>query len=198
MSDLVPATDIEQIVGAPRHTTMHIGRAVSSEETVYILHSQECRDSGIDLRECPLSIALDLGIELPSWTGYEDRPVALGVIHERLVPLVDLAEGSAGTAADATYEHHFVTNDGAIFNLIEGEDGGTYWGYDHVKPETFIAEVNKWLTHCGIEDDDLAPPTTKVEHLWARANGETGDFELREPTMTESDAELFPVTRVWL
>jgi hypothetical protein len=95
MSNLVPPEDIERIVGMPRHSTMHIGRAISSEETVYVLHSQQCKDSGIDLRECPLSVALDRGIELSSWTNYEDRPVALGIIHDRLVPLVDLAANPA-------------------------------------------------------------------------------------------------------
>lgn len=91
MSDLVPTSEIEQIVGAQRHATMHIGRAISSEETVYILHSHECKDSGIDLRDCALSLALDNGIDRSQWDGYEDRPVALGIIHDRLVPLVDLA-----------------------------------------------------------------------------------------------------------
>ncbi len=90
MSDLVPATEIEQIVGADRHATMHIGRADSSDEMVYILHSHECKDSGIDLRDCNLSLALDNGIDRSQWDGYEDRPVALGIIHDRLVPLVDL------------------------------------------------------------------------------------------------------------
>lgn len=91
MTDLVSPDDIERIVGAERHDAMHIGRAVSSEETVYILHSQQCKDSGIDLRECRWSLALDKGIDLNQWDGYEDRPVALGIIRDRLVPLVDLA-----------------------------------------------------------------------------------------------------------
>lgn len=91
MSDLVAPQVIERIVGMRRHETMHIGRAVSSEEIVYILHSQQCKDSGIDLRDCQLAQALDRGIEAPSWDGYEDRPVALGIVRDRLVPLVDLA-----------------------------------------------------------------------------------------------------------
>lgn len=90
MADLVPTEDIERIVGSCRHQTMHIGRAISSEETVYILHSRQCKDSGIDLRDCRLSLALDNGIDRSQWDGYEDRPVALGIIHHRLVPLVDL------------------------------------------------------------------------------------------------------------
>lgn len=95
MSDLVSPKSIERIVGASRHATMHIGRAISAEETVYILHSQTCKDGGIDLRDCPLSLALDRGIEDSSWVGYQDKPVALGIIKDRLVPLVDLSESPA-------------------------------------------------------------------------------------------------------
>ncbi len=65
MSGLVNPDQIEQLVGIRRHQTEHFGRADSTEQTVYILHSQECKDSGIDLRECPFSIALDQGIEHP-------------------------------------------------------------------------------------------------------------------------------------
>jgi hypothetical protein len=83
MSDLVPADRIERIVGASRHPTDHIGRAVSSERTVYILHSRECRDSGIDLRECPYSLALDRGIGLSGWK--EDVATRLEIIDGRLV-----------------------------------------------------------------------------------------------------------------
>lgn len=90
MTDLTQQT--ERIVGADRHATMHIGRAVSAEQIVYILHSKQCVDSSIDLRDCRLSQALDLGIEQQSWDGYEDRPVALGIIRDRLVPLVDLQD----------------------------------------------------------------------------------------------------------
>lgn len=91
MSDLVPADRIEEVVGAPRHRTEHIGRAVSDEQTVYILHSHECRDSGIDLRECEYSVALDLGIDhrLPwaSWRRVQDRPVRLRIHYDGwLVP----------------------------------------------------------------------------------------------------------------
>ncbi|UXA19529.1 hypothetical protein [Mycobacterium sp. SMC-4] len=87
MSDLVPAEDIERIVGVPRHRTVHYGRAVSSEQTVYILHSRECKESGIDLRDCRFSIAMDRGIEMSSWDGHEDTSVILGVWNERLIPL---------------------------------------------------------------------------------------------------------------
>lgn len=87
MADLVPADEIEQIVGAFRHSHQHLGRAVSAEQTVYILHSERCRDSGIDLRECAYSKALDSGIDMDWWHQYQDRAVVLVPRHERLVPV---------------------------------------------------------------------------------------------------------------
>lgn len=87
MSDLVPTEDIERIVGIDRHPTLHYGRAVSSEEIVYILHSQECKDSGEDLRECEFSIALDNGIDEYLWVpDYENRAVVLSIADGYLVP----------------------------------------------------------------------------------------------------------------
>lgn len=86
MSDLVPASEIERIVGVDRHPTEHWGRAVSDEQTVYILHSAACLASGIDLRQCDYSVALDNGIELTDWAGREDQPVRLGFDDGWLVP----------------------------------------------------------------------------------------------------------------
>ena len=93
MSAPVPAEQIEAIVGVQRHPDRHYARAVSAVQTVYILHSQECLDSGVDLRECAYSIALDKGIEhfIP-WSGWrrvQDRPVPVEVFRGWLVP--DLA-----------------------------------------------------------------------------------------------------------
>lgn len=90
MSDLVPTTDIERIVGVARHRRAHMGRAVSADQTVYILHSQECRDSGIDLRECRFSVALDNGIRACDWEDRQDIPVALGVWGNRLIPIMNM------------------------------------------------------------------------------------------------------------
>ena len=87
MTTLVPPDRIESLVGARRHRAAHIGRAVAAEQTVYILHSQVCKNSGIDLRECRFSLALDRGIVAEQWRGQEDRPVFLGVWNERLVPI---------------------------------------------------------------------------------------------------------------
>lgn len=91
MSSTVPADQIEQIVGTERHTTRHYARAVSAEQTVYILHSQECRDRYDDLRDCPWSLALDRGIGEHEWAGREDRPVLVRVRDGRLIP--DRGEG---------------------------------------------------------------------------------------------------------
>lgn len=87
MSNLVPTEEIERLVGAKRHSHQHLGRAVSSEQTVYVLHSWKCRESGIDLRECEWSLALDRGIDPDDWKGYEDRPVVLAFRKARLFPV---------------------------------------------------------------------------------------------------------------
>lgn len=87
MTDLVPSSDIEAIVGADRHPDRHLARAVSAEQTVYILHSRHCLESGIDLRACPCSRALDSGIDLDEWHFHEDQPgVPVVIEDERLVP----------------------------------------------------------------------------------------------------------------
>lgn len=84
MSDPVDPSKIEGIVGATRHPTEHIARAVSAEQTVYILHSAECLSYGFDLRGCPFSTALDRGIDVTVWV--EDEPLTVAVVGGRLVP----------------------------------------------------------------------------------------------------------------
>lgn len=81
MAELDP--DSEGIVGVPRHPRLHRGRAVAETEQVHILHSADCRDSGLDLRTCPYSIALDRGIRRRDWI--EDAPVELAIVDGRLV-----------------------------------------------------------------------------------------------------------------
>lgn len=75
MTETVPADQIETIVGLPRHLWNHLGRAVSSEQRVYILHSAGCLAYTPDLTKCPWSIALDRGIDPDRWP--EDVPVLL-------------------------------------------------------------------------------------------------------------------------
>lgn len=84
MTDIVDPEIAATIVGADRHATDHIGRAVSAEQKVYILHSQECLDTQIDLRWCEFSKALDRGIILNRWI--EDMPVRLAIVDGRLEP----------------------------------------------------------------------------------------------------------------
>lgn len=83
MSELVDPSKIEDIVGAKRHPIRHLARVVSSEERVYILHSQDCVDSESDLRRCPYSIALDKGINLDHWV--QDEPVHVIFRYDDLV-----------------------------------------------------------------------------------------------------------------
>lgn len=84
MSDLVPTDQIESIVGARRHAWKHYARAVSAEQTVYILHSRTCLETGIDLRECEFSRALDRGIDPKRWR--EGVALVVEVVHGQLLP----------------------------------------------------------------------------------------------------------------
>lgn len=88
MSDLVPADEIEQIVGIESHPTRHYARAVSDEQTVFILHSQACKASGRDLRDCLFSQALDNGIDEYDWSDMEDQCVRVTVDGRlKLIPV---------------------------------------------------------------------------------------------------------------
>lgn len=102
MSRLESADEIEAIVGANRHATDHLGRAVSAEQRVYVLHSDECRARGIDLRDCEYSIALDRGIDLSIWGDFEDRPVTLAIDAEEgdLLPLITSETPERAAAPD--------------------------------------------------------------------------------------------------
>lgn len=80
MTDLVPTAEIVRIVGVPRHRTAHFGRLVSAEGTIYILHSHDCRNSGIDLRDCRFSVALDHDDQ--AWP--PDTAVELDIIADRI------------------------------------------------------------------------------------------------------------------
>lgn len=88
MSDIVSADEIEQIVGVKRHATRHYARAVSAGQTVYILHSQTCKDNTPDLRECAFSLALDNGIDEYDWSDSEDQAVRVTINRSmRLIPV---------------------------------------------------------------------------------------------------------------
>lgn len=84
MSKIVDGHQIEALVGIARHQTRHYGRADSTRQEVYILHSAECLQTEADLRECPFSRALDLGVDLAQWI--QDEPVVLTVGDGHLAP----------------------------------------------------------------------------------------------------------------
>jgi hypothetical protein len=86
VSILIPPQDIERLVGAVRHETLHLARAATAEQTVYVLHSHECKGLYVDLRDCPFSMALNNGIDQDVWDDSMDRVVAVSVEADRLVP----------------------------------------------------------------------------------------------------------------
>jgi hypothetical protein len=86
MSELVDPRDIERIVGVERDIARHYARAVSLEQKVYILHSQTCVTFQHDLRDCAFSKALDHGLQLAVWAGYENKAVPVVIRNGRLVP----------------------------------------------------------------------------------------------------------------
>lgn len=95
----VPAEHIEAIVGAVRHDTLHIGRAVSADRRVFILHSVECKEKhGADLALCKFSKALAYGITEDEWP--MDTPVPLRIVGPRLLPQIPTP--SAGGPMEAT------------------------------------------------------------------------------------------------
>lgn len=88
MTELVDPSEIERIVGFERHPTRHYARAVSVEQIVYILHSHACKDSGMDLRECPFSQALNNGIDEYDWSDMEDQAVRVTIdMRRKLIPV---------------------------------------------------------------------------------------------------------------
>jgi len=98
MSDRVSAAEIEQIVGARRDQTRHLGRLDEVVEMIYILHSRECLESTPDLRTCPYSLAMDaLVLRRPenwpeAWRSGWDVLV-LGIdVDGLLVPLEEYVE----------------------------------------------------------------------------------------------------------
>ncbi|MFV8279779.1 hypothetical protein [Mycobacteroides abscessus] len=106
------------------------------------------------------------------------------------------------TDVEATYEHHFVTLDqdsdgnSLRFNIIEDESG-VFWGYGHVAATEFVAEVNRWMLHVGLDQAELPnESTTPVDHL--RAHCVDDDFKLVDPQHVGEVKDSFPVTRLWL
>lgn len=89
MTDIVPREEIERLVGAKRHPTVHIGRADTALGKVFILHPESCLRRHLDLRKCPYSLALDNGFDVKKhgWYTALDEPVILWVDKRELIPL---------------------------------------------------------------------------------------------------------------
>lgn len=97
MTDLVDPEEIETIVGAPRHETLHLGRLDTPRGAVFILHSAECLAAGEDLRFCRFSIALDEGVDELLWHGWRNKPVVLAVLMDGyLSPATEAPTDRAG------------------------------------------------------------------------------------------------------
>ena len=92
MSNKVDPNQIEEIVGTKRNRKAHIGKFVSEEDKVYIMHSRECVVAHEDLRQCKFSLAMDTGLPEKAWNKYADKTVLLGIMKDFLVPLIELNE----------------------------------------------------------------------------------------------------------
>lgn len=102
MTDLVPADQIERIVGVARHQVKHYARAVTATQTMYILHSQECVDTGRDLRRCRYSLALDNDdLEDDLWTQHCDQPVEIRIQETQLVPVINGTQDALDLGGEA-------------------------------------------------------------------------------------------------
>lgn len=60
MTEIEPGLALEKKFGVRRRLTVHLGLVDTREQRFYILHSKDCIDSGIDLRECEYSLSLDV------------------------------------------------------------------------------------------------------------------------------------------
>ena len=89
LTDQMTPADAHRMVGTFRRQASHMGRLDTTTGEVYILHSWTCLDLHPDLRACPFSRSLDLGIDTGAWKGRADRPVFLRIDRDcRLVPVL--------------------------------------------------------------------------------------------------------------
>jgi len=127
MVDLVDPAEIEEIVGMSRHAEWHVARAVSAERRVYILHSQECKDSTPDLRDCVWSKALDNGISLAEWEDCQDQPMRVLVVGERLRPIKRQHVFIAGRCTHCNADGHSIGE--SDWCAVDGEQRKTRWTF---------------------------------------------------------------------
>jgi hypothetical protein len=152
VTQIEPAETIEAVVGAPRHAVDHIGRAVTAEQRVYILHSERCRARYADLRECPYSLALDRGIDVEEWAGFEDQPVKLWIRVRtmRLIPLH--LETRVHRVADPAPVHW----EGDAPTSMHGNGATSFERTSRIEAEVTCRLCLTLLTREAIERGDLA------------------------------------------
>lgn len=94
---------------------------------------------------------------------------------------------------DSTYE-----GDPVSFDMIEDEDGATFWGYGHRDQLSFLGEVNRWLRHCGVDADELVGDVdagSVTHHHALLADDSDERFSIFD---NDQDGHSFPVTRLVL
>lgn len=91
MERIVPDEHMEQLVGARRSRELHIAKASSRDQRVYILHPWTCLSDNEDVAGCEFHEMLENGISLDKWQDSLDIPVVIGLDNEapvlRLKPL---------------------------------------------------------------------------------------------------------------
>lgn len=78
MTRPVDPSTVEAIIGLPRRLHQHLARVVDrdGDDGVFIMHSKMCVALTPDLRTCPYSLALDLGVaDVPGWHDENGEPV---------------------------------------------------------------------------------------------------------------------------
>lgn len=178
MTELVDPEVIESVVGMTRHDTIHFGRAVTTDERFYILHSRECRDDTADVRDCPFSLALDHGIMgVPGVDWATDTLLVLSIANDKLT----------------TYQSWVLQDRGVFYPFVEDEDANIT-GLGHQDPETFAAAINRWDREVGgLDADELEDWTSSVGHRWARLDD---DGERLHPSKP-GDPGALAITTLW-
>jgi len=146
----------------------------------------------------------------PSTSPTDDKKVTLSGLGDMFISAFHNARAERLASEISEVEDMFVTTDRATngnvltFNLTESEDGSTYWGYGHVEPDTFTAEVNRWLVHTMevTDPDDLIQVGTPVEWIWARQDSDSDErfdiVDMTGPYELKAGQHIFPVTRLVL
>ncbi len=86
MSEIVPADQIEGLVGIERHAIHHYARVNSDEQIFYVLHSKSCLSLERPITQCGFTYALDRGIDEYLWSDFMDTPVRVRVRGGDLLP----------------------------------------------------------------------------------------------------------------